>query len=71
MPRSTSFGISPEKTNSRRNLLSRSFSKSLRLDKNNASDVHHAKQVGIAFIRAHARYEATLTSEFPSILDFA
>ena len=41
----TSFGTSSEKTNSRRNLLAKSFSKSLRLDKNNPSDVHSAKQV--------------------------
>ena len=39
---------SSEKTNSRRNLLARSFSKSLRLDRNNATDVHTAKQVSVS-----------------------
>lgn len=39
---------SSEKTNSRRNLLARSFSKSLRLDRNNAADVHTAKQVSFS-----------------------
>ena len=42
--------VGSEKTSSRRNLLARSFSKSLRLDKNNAADAHSAKQVSFSII---------------------
>ena len=68
MARRTSFGTSSEKTNSRRNLLARSFSKSLRLDKNNPSDVHSAKQV---LLHVNHGMDASVIRHLPSSLGFA